>query len=107
MLLFAINIRLPAGLAGHGPHLRRQSWQEARCCYELGWLATGILVGGLGERRKVHCFGGLMPVLAGAAPHNHIWTYDLIQIATQSASNKQVEDLMHSTQEKRAQPRSF
>lgn len=62
---------------------------------------------GLGEHRKVHCFGGLMPFLAGATPHNPIWIYDLIPIATQSASNKHVEVLMHSTQEKRAQPRSF
>lgn len=43
-----------------------------------------------------------MPVLAGATPHNPIWIYDLILIATQSASNKHVEDLIHSTQEKRA-----
>lgn len=64
-------------------------------------------MGGLGKRRKVHCLGGLMPVLAGAAPHNRIWTYDLIPIATQSASNKHVKDLMHSTREERAQPRSF
>lgn len=55
-------------------------------------------MGGLGEHKKVHCFGGLMPVLAGAVSQNLIWTYDLIPIATQSASNKHVEDLMHSTQ---------
>lgn len=85
-----------------------ESWEEARCCcYETGWLAPAILVGGLGKHRKVRCFGGLMPVLAEAAPHNHIWICDLIPIATQSTSNKHVEDLMHSTWEERAQPKSF
>lgn len=35
-----------------------------------GWEDGGALRG---------CSGGLMPVLAGAAPPGPIWTYDLIQ----------------------------
>lgn len=52
-------------LAGHGPILdkqRAESWGEARCGYERGWLATGIW---MGEYRKAHCLGELTPLLAG------------------------------------------
>jgi len=34
-----------------------KSWGETRCCYKTGW--------GLGRRREMRCFGGVMPLLPG------------------------------------------
>lgn len=103
MLLFATDIGLPAMLAGHRPILdsrelgRSQVWLRKRPAGD--WDLDGRM-------QKGALLGGTNASPGWSAPHRRIWTYDLILITTQSASNEHV-DLVHSTWKEKAQPRSL
>lgn len=91
-------------LAGHGPISdsgelgRSQVWLRKRLAAD--WDLDGRM-------QKGALLWGTNASPGWSAPRHRIWTYDLILIATQSASNEHVEDLVHSTWKEKAQPRSF